>query len=72
MRVQCDNRKNKKYTGVLADLGLAEKIPTCQEDEERLGVVGTPYIIAPEVLHGKRYNEKVICLVSYFILKCRF
>ena len=46
----------------MADLGLAEKIPTTPEDMARLSMVGTPYIMAPEVLHGKPYNETVILL----------
>ena len=59
MRVANDATGAKSYSCVVADLGLAEKIPTTPDDEARLAVVGTPYIMAPEVLTGKPYNEKV-------------
>jgi len=55
-----ENKGKKKYTCIVADLGLAEKIPTTTEEMARLSMVGTPYIMAPEVLRGKPYNEKVI------------
>lgn len=47
-------------TGVVADFGLAEKIPDYSDDEEQepLAVVGSPYWMAPEVLRGEVYNEK--------------
>ncbi|KAI4345794.1 hypothetical protein L6164_012888 [Bauhinia variegata] len=40
----------------LADFGSAEMI---KEDELMSGLVGTPYYVAPEVLAGGEYNEKV-------------
>ena len=40
----------------LADFGSAEIF---KEGELMSGVVGTPYYVAPEVLDGKEYNEKV-------------
>lgn len=57
--VTTDRTGKKKYKAVVADLGLAEKIPTSPEDEKRLAIVGTAYIMAPEVLKGRPYNEKV-------------
>ncbi|KAM3939767.1 uncharacterized protein RB166_021801 isoform 2-T2 [Leptodactylus fuscus] len=45
------------YTGVVADFGLAEKIPD-RSQTEPLSVVGSPYWMAPEVLRGDVYNEK--------------
>ncbi|XP_072129766.1 dual specificity testis-specific protein kinase 2-like isoform X2 [Mobula birostris] len=46
-----------RYTGVLGDFGLAEKIPD-NETTERLSVVGSPFWMAPEVLRSEPYNEK--------------
>ncbi|KAK1395342.1 Protein kinase domain-containing protein [Heracleum sosnowskyi] len=40
----------------LADFGSAECV---RENELLSGVVGTPYYVAPEVLSGRNYNEKV-------------
>ncbi|KAM8961856.1 dual specificity testis-specific protein kinase 1-like isoform 2-T2 [Pelodytes ibericus] len=45
------------YTAVVGDFGLAEKIPD-RSQTEPLSVVGSPYWMAPEVLHGNLYNEK--------------
>ncbi|XP_040268940.1 dual specificity testis-specific protein kinase 1-like, partial [Bufo bufo] len=45
------------YTAVVADFGLAEKIPD-RSQTEPLSVVGSPYWMAPEVLRGDVYNEK--------------
>ncbi|XP_036968473.1 dual specificity testis-specific protein kinase 1 isoform X2 [Acanthopagrus latus] len=48
-------------SAVVGDFGLAEKIPDYseEEDQEPLAVVGSPYWMAPEVLRGEVYNEKV-------------
>lgn len=40
----------------LADFGSAECF---REGEMMSGVVGTPYYVAPEVVAGREYNEKV-------------
>ncbi|KAF7837473.1 phosphoenolpyruvate carboxylase kinase 1-like [Senna tora] len=40
----------------LADFGSAEIF---KEGEKMRGVVGTPYYVAPEVVGGREYNEKV-------------
>ncbi|XP_057489794.1 phosphoenolpyruvate carboxylase kinase 2-like [Actinidia eriantha] len=40
----------------LADFGSAEYF---REGEMMIGVVGTPYYVAPEVLAGREYSEKV-------------
>ncbi|XP_069819449.1 dual specificity testis-specific protein kinase 1 [Dendropsophus ebraccatus] len=45
------------YTAVVADFGLAEKIPDGSQTEP-LSVVGSPYWMAPEVLRGDLYDEK--------------
>ncbi|XP_056156191.1 dual specificity testis-specific protein kinase 2 [Lampris incognitus] len=48
-------------SAVVGDFGLAEKIPEYSDaaDQEPLAVVGSPYWMAPEVLRGELYNEKV-------------
>ncbi|XP_024229671.2 dual specificity testis-specific protein kinase 2 [Oncorhynchus tshawytscha] len=58
-------------TAVVGDLGLAEKIPEYSEgaDQQPLAVVGSPYWMAPEVLRGEIYNEKVD-VFAYGIILC--
>lgn len=58
-------------TAVVGDFGLAEKIPEYSEaeDQEPLAVVGSPYWMAPEVLRGEVYNEKVD-VFAYGIILC--
>ncbi|XP_041635610.1 dual specificity testis-specific protein kinase 2 [Cheilinus undulatus] len=58
-------------SGVVGDFGLAEKIPDYSEEEnqEPLAVVGSPYWMAPEVLRGEVYNEKVD-VFAYGIILC--
>uniref|UniRef100_A0A8C0U0B8 dual-specificity kinase n=1 Tax=Cyanistes caeruleus TaxID=156563 RepID=A0A8C0U0B8_CYACU len=64
------------YTAVVGDFGLAEKIPTYSEGSEKepLAVVGSPYWMAPEVLRGEIYNEKVRlpCVGLYSGLCCQW
>ncbi|XP_073447603.1 dual specificity testis-specific protein kinase 2-like [Aquarana catesbeiana] len=47
------------FSAVVADFGLAEKIPDFSDGGEKLPVVGFPYWMAPEVLRNEAYNEKV-------------
>nr|XP_015809960.2 dual specificity testis-specific protein kinase 2 [Nothobranchius furzeri] len=56
--VRCENGL---FTAVVGDFGLAEKIPDYSDDAEKkaLAIVGSPYWMAPEVLRGELYNEKV-------------
>lgn len=58
-------------SAVVGDFGLAEKIPDYSEeaDQEPLAVVGSPYWMAPEVLRGELYNEKVD-VFAYGIILC--
>ncbi|KAK5858668.1 hypothetical protein PBY51_002789 [Eleginops maclovinus] len=58
-------------SSVVGDFGLAEKIPDYseEEDQEPLAVVGSPYWMAPEVLRGEVYNEKVD-VFAYGIILC--
>lgn len=56
------------YCGVLADFGLATKIPN-PLSHEKLPTVGSPYWMAPEVLNGQFYNEKAD-LFSVGIIMC--
>lgn len=58
-------------SAVVGDFGLAEKIPDYSEEEgqEPLAVVGSPYWMAPEVLRGEVYNEKVD-VFAYGIILC--
>uniref|UniRef100_A0A8C2YNA4 dual-specificity kinase n=1 Tax=Chinchilla lanigera TaxID=34839 RepID=A0A8C2YNA4_CHILA len=50
------------YSAVVADFGLAEKIPD-------VAVVGSPFWMAPEVLRDEPYNEKAD-VFSYGIILC--
>ncbi|KAG9146611.1 hypothetical protein Leryth_014630 [Lithospermum erythrorhizon] len=43
----------------LADFGSAEWFGVGDERVKMEGIVGTPYYVAPEVLMGREYNEKV-------------
>ncbi|XP_063283766.1 dual specificity testis-specific protein kinase 2 [Pelobates fuscus] len=64
--IKCDEGV---YSGILADFGLAEKIPDYSEGLEKLSVVGSPYWMAPEVLRDEPYNEKAD-VFSYGIILC--
>ncbi|KAE8609943.1 hypothetical protein XENTR_v10011957 [Xenopus tropicalis] len=57
------------YSAVVADFGLAEKIPDYSEGSEKLAVVGSPYWMAPEVLRDEPYDEKAD-VFSYGIILC--
>lgn len=58
-----------KLQAVVADFGLAAKIPNPMNKSEKLSIVGSPYWIAPEVLNGEWYNEKAD-VFSYGIISC--
>lgn len=63
----------KKYSdgrtaAVVADLGLADKIPSPTLDTP-VSIVGSPYWMAPECLVGKVYNQKAD-VFSYGIILC--
>ncbi|XP_059830183.1 dual specificity testis-specific protein kinase 2-like [Hypanus sabinus] len=66
--VKCEE---KSYTAVVGDFGLSEKIPNYSGDGEKvpLGVVGSPYWMAPEVLRGELYDEKTD-VFAYGIILC--
>ncbi|XP_052033050.1 dual specificity testis-specific protein kinase 2 isoform X2 [Apodemus sylvaticus] len=51
-------RDENGYSAVVADFGLAEKIPDASVGSEKLAVVGSPFWMAPEVLRDEPYNEK--------------
>ncbi|XP_045069626.1 uncharacterized protein LOC121563235 [Coregonus clupeaformis] len=64
--VRCENGV---FTAVVGDFGLAEKIldyspPDYSDgaDKQPLAVVGSPYWMAPEVLRGEVYDEKLATL----------
>ncbi|KAJ8040361.1 Dual specificity testis-specific protein kinase 2 [Holothuria leucospilota] len=60
-------RKNLDLECVIADLGLATRIP--RFETEVLPIVGTPFWISPECLHGMFYNEKSD-VFSFGIVTC--
>ncbi|KAG5845562.1 hypothetical protein ANANG_G00140610 [Anguilla anguilla] len=66
--IRCENGL---FSAVVGDFGLAEKIPDYSEgtDKQPLAVVGSPYWMAPEVLRGELYNEKVD-VFAYGIILC--
>ncbi|XP_074549131.1 dual specificity testis-specific protein kinase 2 [Halichoeres trimaculatus] len=66
--VRCDNGS---FTAVVGDFGLAEKIPDYSDcvGKQPLAIVGSPYWMAPEVLRGELYNEKVD-VFAYGIILC--
>lgn len=57
------------YSAVVADFGLAEKIPDVSMGSEKLAVVGSPFWMAPEVLRDEPYDEKAD-VFSYGIILC--
>ncbi|XP_028999090.1 dual specificity testis-specific protein kinase 2-like [Betta splendens] len=59
------------FTVVVGDFGLAEKIPDYSDGVEKqaLAIVGSPYWMAPEVLRGELYDEKVD-VFAYGIILC--
>ncbi|KAI7814632.1 dual specificity testis-specific protein kinase 2 [Triplophysa rosa] len=63
--------ENGHCSAVVGDFGLAEKIPEHSDgtDKQSLAVVGSPYWMAPEVLRGEHYNEKVD-VFAYGIILC--
>ncbi|XP_063483719.1 dual specificity testis-specific protein kinase 2 isoform X3 [Symphalangus syndactylus] len=62
-------RDEDGYSAVVADFGLAEKIPDVSMGSEKLAVVGSPFWMAPEVLRDEPYNEKAD-VFSYGIILC--
>lgn len=56
------------YTAIVADFGLAAKIPD-PLDKTQLPIVGSPYWMGPEVLKGLPYNEKAD-VFSFGIILC--
>ncbi|KAM6216600.1 dual specificity testis-specific protein kinase 2 isoform 2-T2 [Rhynchocyon petersi] len=62
-------RDENGYSAVVADFGLAEKIPDVSIGSEKLAVVGSPFWMAPEVLRDEPYNEKAD-VFSYGIILC--
>uniref|UniRef100_A0A8C9VZA5 dual-specificity kinase n=1 Tax=Scleropages formosus TaxID=113540 RepID=A0A8C9VZA5_SCLFO len=64
-------RENGLLSAVVGDFGLAEKIPDYSDGVEKqpLAVVGSPYWMAPEVLRGELYDEKVD-VFAYGIILC--
>ncbi|KAA8594418.1 hypothetical protein FQN60_011553, partial [Etheostoma spectabile] len=66
--VRCDNGM---FTAVVGDFGLAEKIPNYSDGvgKQPLAIVGSPYWMAPEVLRGELYDEKVD-VFAYGIILC--
>ncbi|XP_075411651.1 dual specificity testis-specific protein kinase 2 isoform X2 [Tenrec ecaudatus] len=62
-------RDENGYSAVVADFGLAEKIPDVSMGSVKLAVVGSPFWMAPEVLRDEPYNEKAD-VFSYGIILC--
>lgn len=50
---------------IVGDFGLAAKIPDPDSSEFHLSVVGSPYWISPECIHGHRYDQRV-CVLPIF------
>ena len=77
--------KQTPYSCVVADFGLAEKVPTNETEIKILQEkhsTGCIYVVAPEVIHSKPYDQTVcICLFGlkpksklyqkFFVIKFR-
>ncbi|GFR61481.1 dual specificity testis-specific protein kinase 2 [Elysia marginata] len=50
-------KESKNYTAIVADFGLATKIPD-PSSTEPLPPVGCPWWMAPEVIHAKFYDQR--------------
>ncbi|RUS88586.1 hypothetical protein EGW08_003686 [Elysia chlorotica] len=50
-------KENKNYTAIVADFGLATKIPD-PSARDPLPPVGCPWWMAPEVIHAKFYDQR--------------
>ncbi|XP_059095835.1 dual specificity testis-specific protein kinase 2-like isoform X2 [Tigriopus californicus] len=66
IRLPCDETMDKPV-GVVADFGLAAKIP--QSDLESIGQVGSPYWMSPECIKGKYYDDQSD-VFSFGIILC--
>ncbi|XP_072027303.1 dual specificity testis-specific protein kinase 2-like [Amphiura filiformis] len=60
-------KRGHELSAIVSDLGLATKLP--ENPEEEMSVVGSPFWMAPECLHGKLYNETAD-IFSYGIILC--
>jgi len=56
-------------TALVGDFGLATKIPNPLDNDKQLSIVGSPYWMAPECIHGGPYNETAD-VFSYGIILC--
>lgn len=54
--ISLDGNSKKAIVG---DFGLATDIPDISKEEFHLSIVGSPYWMSPECIHGRRYDQRV-------------
>ena len=67
-----DNKDDLSSVKII-DFGFSSKL---EKDQSFQGIVGTPYFLAPEIIYGSSYKEKVdmwaLGIITYCLLAGRY